>query len=160
MATTITAKVMESYFNELNGLRGWAFLNVVVEHYSIIYYGFLIPTGAFGVDLFYVLSSFLLTFQLYKRKEETDNMNVLNYFVKRLFRIYPCLTIALIFEYYFQTFSLTLSQIISIFLLYGNYKIYWTIYVEMRSYIFLPLVVLLFHKIRSVKLKILVSVMK
>ena len=138
------------YLGALNGLRGFAFLQVIADHY--------IPTtciteiGQFGVIMFFVLSSYLLTLQLYESYLEKNNMNVLNYFIKRFFRIYPCLTIALVFDC-FIVGRITFNETWNVYLLTGLIDLYWAIYIEMRWYFIIPLVVFIFVKIKNLKLK-------
>jgi len=130
------------YQKSLNGLRGFAFLQVLIEHYLIPI--FLLPTGVFGVNLFFVLSSFLLTSILYKQIKKYGEIKICNYIMKRILRIYPCLLISLILEVLVQ--RLTESETVEIFFLISAKSIYWTIFSEMRSYVFIPLFVLLFYK--------------
>ena len=69
------------YYKPLTGLRGWAFLQVIIEHYTLPIV--MIPLGSFGVTLFFVLSSYLLSTILYKQHLKNDSFNLANYFVKR-----------------------------------------------------------------------------
>jgi len=121
----------------LLGLRGWAFLQVWIEHY--LHTRYYIPIGIFGVNIFFVLSSYLLSCNLYSMLKKNSKIDLMNYFIKRIFRIYPLFIFALIFEYLLN--RLKFEEIIDIFLLISCKGIYWTIYLEMRSYLFLPILV-------------------
>lgn len=142
------------YFPALNGLRGWAFLNVVLEHYTRIGHVLYIPFGTFGINLFYSLSAFLLTLQLYSKAKNNETMNVKSYFTRRIFRIYPLFTLAILLDYY-QGYWMSYSDCVFSYILLIPKHIYWTIYVEMRFYAILPIVVLIFANIKRSCLKIL-----
>lgn len=134
------------FVKAFNGFRGFAFINVLIDHYYWVN-GCTLDIGQFGVAMFYVLSAYLLTMQLYKQYLEKKKMNILNYSIRRIFRIYPVLILALICEYY--TGRLNSQQIKGIFFLTGAVGFYWAIYVEMRYYLVIPILVYLFAKIES-----------
>lgn len=69
--------------------RGLAALLVVIFHFSFMFIGKVEPyntlflNGGFGVDLFFLISGFIITYVTEK------NINVAGFFLKRFFRIYP-----------------------------------------------------------------------
>ncbi|MRS19396.1 acyltransferase family protein [Enterobacteriaceae bacterium RIT692] len=69
--------------------RGFAALLVVLFHFSFMYIGKVEPyntallNGGFGVDLFFLISGFIITYVT------TEKGNVAVFFLKRFFRIYP-----------------------------------------------------------------------
>jgi peptidoglycan/LPS O-acetylase OafA/YrhL len=65
----------------LDGIRGLAILMVLLHHHE------LLNTGWTGVDLFFVLSGFLITGILLKSKNNEDYWS--NFYRKRVFRILP-----------------------------------------------------------------------
>ena len=82
-----------SRFLFLDGVRGFAALAVAFGHFGYL------NSGPLAVDLFFFLSSFLLTYQLYgkfvgekKRFKEYLGL-VVAYAIKRFFRIYPLLIV-------------------------------------------------------------------
>lgn len=101
--------------------------------------------------MFYVLSSYLLTLILYKQYLEKGTLNLLNYWIRRFFRIYPLLTIALFFELYLGSYDR--KTLLGIFFLYGLKGVYWTIYIEMRYYVIMPFIVWAFAKIENLYIK-------
>ncbi|SEG18867.1 Peptidoglycan/LPS O-acetylase OafA/YrhL, contains acyltransferase and SGNH-hydrolase domains [Bryocella elongata] len=70
-----------AFYPALDGLRALALLLVVLEHYREI------PWGWTGVDLFFVLSGFLITGILYDSRN--DAHRVRNFYVRRTLRIFP-----------------------------------------------------------------------
>ena len=81
--------------DSLDGLRGVAVLIVVVSHLSNSGM-YLLPlvnlrgNGKSGVYLFFLLSSFLLTYPfLLKGKDALDRAYLANYALRRFLRIYP-----------------------------------------------------------------------
>jgi len=85
-----------SHVDALDGLRGIAVLYVLLSHTSNSGL-FLLPymdfawSGKYGVWLFFVLSSFLLTSQMLTalRSGQFNRSFMFRYFVARVFRIYP-----------------------------------------------------------------------
>lgn len=69
--------------------RGFAALLIVMFHFSFMYIGKVEPynmvflNGGFGVDLFFLISGFIITYVTAKKG------NVAGFFLKRFFRIYP-----------------------------------------------------------------------
>lgn len=74
----------------LDGLRGVAILLVVVAHTFDRRYGFF-AGGALGVDLFFVLSGFLITTLLLEEHEETGAISIRNFYTRRARRLLPAL---------------------------------------------------------------------
>src|SRR5215510_2969307 len=92
--TELTAK--RSYYPALDGLRGLAILLVVFYHnFDFISYSVF---GWIGVDLFFVLSGYLITTILLNSLKHPGYLQ--NFFSKRVLRIFPlyysCLIIFLI----------------------------------------------------------------
>ncbi len=91
------------YQPELDGLRFYAFLAVFVCHafpVQVTFYKQLhlplpelwtaaVLSGASGVDLFFVLSAFLITSLLSKEREATGDISVRLFYVRRVLRIWP-----------------------------------------------------------------------
>jgi peptidoglycan/LPS O-acetylase OafA/YrhL len=84
------------YRPELDGLRFFAFLAVYFHHSAVTVkasvegpLGGLVTAGAFGVDLFFVLSAFLITDLFLKEAAAFGNLNVPAFYVRRILRIWP-----------------------------------------------------------------------
>lgn len=92
------------YRPELDVLRFFAFLAVFLFHFShpVEFYvehgiprvfatavnGFL-QAGVFGVDLFFVLSAYLITELLLREKEQCGSLDVRAFYLRRVLRIWP-----------------------------------------------------------------------
>jgi peptidoglycan/LPS O-acetylase OafA/YrhL len=81
----------------LTSLRGLAALWVVLYHYSTVYfprldigdYSNLIAKGYLAVDLFFMLSGFVMTHVYYRAFSESITQNYRNFLVARIARLYP-----------------------------------------------------------------------
>ena len=92
------------YRPELDVLRFFAFLAVFLFHFSrpvdtYVEHGVprlvatvvnsLMQGGVFGVDLFFVLSAYLITDLLLREKEKFGELNVKSFYLRRILRIWP-----------------------------------------------------------------------
>ncbi len=75
----------------LDGLRGLAVLAVVLYHF----FGDLVPGGYLGVDMFFVLSGFLITSLLVREYNVTGRINLKDFWIRRFRRILPAALIVL-----------------------------------------------------------------
>jgi peptidoglycan/LPS O-acetylase OafA/YrhL len=76
-----------TYLRDVQGLRAIAILLVVLAHAGVPG----ISGGFIGVDVFFVLSGFLITGLLLAELEKTDSINFLNFYSRRLKRLLPAL---------------------------------------------------------------------
>jgi peptidoglycan/LPS O-acetylase OafA/YrhL len=70
-----------AFYPALDGLRALAFLMVFLQHYLAV------PWGWAGVDVFFVLSGFLITGILFDTRD--DPHRIRNFYVRRTLRIFP-----------------------------------------------------------------------
>ncbi|MFZ0246582.1 acyltransferase family protein [Candidatus Binatus sp.] len=97
------------YFPELDVLRFFAFFAVFVFHLPTLddpfFYerygalGSLGNSGAFGVDLFFTLSGYLITRLLLREREQTGDINLRAFYARRTLRIWPLYYFSLAFAF-------------------------------------------------------------
>ena len=79
------------YFQHIDSLRGISILLVILFHF---YPNFFVG-GFLGVDIFFVISGYVITYtSLYKYKN--DKFTLINFYIKRFFRIFPLLFIVVL----------------------------------------------------------------
>src|SRR3954468_6736828 len=79
------------HIRALDGLRGVAVLAVVLYHFSPS----VAPGGFLGVDLFFVLSGFLITSLLVNEFEGTGRLALGSFWIRRGRRLLPALFVVL-----------------------------------------------------------------
>lgn len=84
------------YLPQLDGLRFLAFAAVFYRHLgeTFVWRGnswwqATLDAGAWGVDLFFVLSGFLITSLLTREKEQTTTVHIPAFWLRRILRIWP-----------------------------------------------------------------------
>jgi peptidoglycan/LPS O-acetylase OafA/YrhL len=78
----------------LDGLRAIAVLLVIVVHFCPAgpvdtFYGSLVRSGHFGVEIFFVLSGFLITHLLIREEVSAGRIGLLAFYLRRALRILP-----------------------------------------------------------------------
>lgn len=117
----------------------------------------MIHSGWSGVQLFFVLSGYLIGYQLWSELKQTETINFKTFFIKRTFRIWPL--------YYFICLIFILSRglfsdysyysdlyFLSNYLDEGVIKGSWSLSVEEQFYLFSPL--FLFVSVKYFKLSL------
>ena len=123
----------------LDSLRAFAVIFVIIAHWwipmdiepnkNIVYWvKGLIPGGSFGVDMFFVLSSFLITSILLdavKNNNESKLKIIKNFIIRRALRIFPIYYLTLIILMFIK--YPFIQDNLSCFLLYiSNMQVYET----------------------------------
>lgn len=80
---------MGRYLPQLDGLRTVAVLLVIGFHLGLIHGGYV------GVDVFFVLSGYLITTILVNERE-TGRWSIRSFYLRRMRRLYPALTVLLV----------------------------------------------------------------
>ncbi|HZQ47230.1 MAG TPA: acyltransferase, partial [Verrucomicrobiae bacterium] len=75
----------------LNGLRGVAILLVLGNHIPLRKYKSLLPGGYVGVNVFFVLSGFLITTLLVQEFNRQGSISLRNFYIRRVLRLGPAL---------------------------------------------------------------------
>lgn len=88
------------YRADIDGLRAIAVLSVLAFHYNAA-----LPGGFTGVDVFFVISGFLITQQL-SAEISNGTFSILNFYDRRIRRIVPALAVVLAFSLWIGKFLL------------------------------------------------------
>ncbi|HKO41886.1 MAG TPA: acyltransferase [Pyrinomonadaceae bacterium] len=86
-------KLAARHVLELDGLRGIAIIVVLIHHQLTT---FSLTGGFLGVDLFFVLSGFLITGWLLSEFEQTGSISIPSFYMRRVLRLGPALALYLI----------------------------------------------------------------
>ncbi len=91
------------HFPALDGFRAIAIITVMYYHltYLVPSVGFFADGGYLGVDIFFVLSGFLITSVLLKEHGRSGTISLKNFFVRRILRLGPALWVFLLLLYLF-----------------------------------------------------------
>ena len=158
-----------SYREDIDALRGLAVLLVVVYHA----FPELIPGGFIGVDVFFVISGYLITSIIFFSINNND-FSLKEFYARRIRRLFPALITVLLAvlifgwlvlfpeEYEHLGRHVTRSVIfllnfrlineINYFDVESHYKPLlnlWTLSIEEQYYLFWPLIILFFFKIKK-----------
>jgi peptidoglycan/LPS O-acetylase OafA/YrhL len=151
----------------LDHLRALAIILVFFFHYFILSNGepsWLPDVASFGwigVDLFFVLSGFLISSQLFEQVKTGTRISFGNFFLKRFFRIIPAFWFTLILYFCIPFFRekealsplwkfLTFTQNLGLDLKdYGTFSHAWSLCVEEHFYLFLPLTLILLQTLKG-----------
>lgn len=153
----------------LDHLRAFAILIVFLFHYFILSGGQpkwlpdFAKFGWTGVDLFFVLSGFLISSQLFAQIKKGQNISFKQFFLKRFFRIIPAFLVTVGLYFCFPFFRekeslpplwkfLTFTQNIGLNLKdFGTFSHCWSLCVEEHFYLFLPIILILLHFVKFTK---------
>jgi peptidoglycan/LPS O-acetylase OafA/YrhL len=95
-----------NYFPSIDSLRFLAFMFVFLGHINLpILLNVFQKTAWFGVELFFLISGFLLTRLLQLEHTTTQKINIRKYFTRRILRIWP-----LYYSYLFLTVIISLLK--------------------------------------------------
>ncbi len=158
-----TAELGPSFRHDIQGLRAFAIIFVIIFHYNKD----VLSGGFVGVDIFLVVSGFLITTIIVKR-ENSKPREILKFYLNRFFRIYPAyffmlIVTTLIFSLLltYQDFSYFKDSLFKSFLFlsnnyfsdFGGYFLpdstelpllhTWSLSVEMQFYLCLPILTFL-----------------
>lgn len=164
---------------DINGLRAIAVISVLLYHFDIPYF----QGGFVGVDVFFVISGFLMT-GIIMKNIESKNFSFVSFYVARANRIFPPLVFLLLFlsvygyfylysiDYkdlgkYITASSLFLSNILlSSSVDYfspnasGNWLLHtWSLSVEWQFYVIYPLILVFAYRTNIIKYAIVLLIL-
>ena len=152
------------YRPELDGFRGISILLVLIHHL----YHPLMPGGFLGVDMFFVLSGFLITSLLVEEWHQYGSISLKNFYVRRFLRLMPAVLLLIlvlsVFAFLiqeketaaktFQAVWLTLSYGSNWFYAFDVFSannplgVTWSLAIEEQFYLAFPLLLLLALKLK------------
>ena len=177
-----------NYRPEVNGLRGIAVLGTVFYHAEIVFQSFRIfPGGFLGVDVFFVISGYLMTSIILKEYKETQSFSFIKYYKRRIRRLVPALLLVIFgtsfFAYFFLLpvhFEEFIKSVLASIFFFSNFFFHfsgqaygaqvlsetpllhtWSLSVEEQFYIVYPLVllgILIFMK-KHIKLILIILIL-
>jgi peptidoglycan/LPS O-acetylase OafA/YrhL len=156
---------MKGYFKGLDTLRAIAALVVVIGHIelqksdngipNLINHPYIkLASGHVGVVLFFVLSGFLITYLLMKEKEKAGRISFKNFYLRRIFRIWPLYYLIILISFLFFKADYSLGSAALCLTIFPNIAHafnmgwptspqLWSIGVEEQFYLFWPLIITL-----------------
>jgi peptidoglycan/LPS O-acetylase OafA/YrhL len=163
-----TKPTQAEYFrSDIQGLRGIAVLLVVIYHTGVA-----LPGGYIGVDIFFVISGFVITQLLLRETNATGTISLKSFYERRIKRILPAVAFAIIGTLLLSVFALSpfgeqqqvaqTARASSFFA--ANFYFYlqdsywalaenplrhlWSLAVEEQFYIFFPVLLLALNKLK------------
>ncbi len=92
-SSTISARNrrLRAFRPDIEGLRAIAVVAVVLDHSGLAVHG-----GYIGVDVFYVISGFLITSHLYGELSSSGHISITRFYARRVRRILPAATVVIV----------------------------------------------------------------
>ena len=160
------------YLPSIDSLRALAVLAVIIYHVDVNY----LPGGFLGVDLFFVLSGYLISSLIIKEYRKTGSLNLYNFYIRRARRLLPAvyfmITVGLVVMVLFNEVLLRKSHLDAIFgYIYSSnwwyifhkldyfdsfgaqspFKHLWSLAIEEQFYMIFPLLFLLVNRKKKSK---------
>lgn len=156
-----------NFRNDINALRAFSIIFVVLYHFKIPFFN----GGFIGVDVFFVISGYLMTMLILSRIER-HSFRLIDFYIDRAFRIIPALTLVCVsylvlgyFLLYILEYKQLAKEIVAAISFSSNIlyfeqsgyfdpsaeKLYllhaWSLAVEWQFYILYPILIICFAKV-------------
>lgn len=82
----------DGYRLEIDGMRALAVVSVVAYHFERT----LVPSGYLGVDIFFVISGYVITLSFLNRRESTAGAFLAEFYKRRVKRLLPALILSIV----------------------------------------------------------------
>ena len=167
------SSIVQGRIPSLDGIRGFAILLVLYFHTYLPYSG----GGFIGVDIFFVLSGFLITHLLIREYTKNGKVSFYKFFARRALRLAPAILLLITVLYCYSVIFLNdaeikhnLNEIFYTLLYLSNWARAldllpmdylghtWSLSIEEQFYIFWPLSFLLLYRIFQSQKKILIVI--
>lgn len=172
------------YRPEIDGLRAIAVLTVVIYHAEFEVFGGTFLTGGFvGVDVFFVISGYLISTLIFEELASTGRFSILGFYERRARRILPALFAVILVSLPFAWALLLPSaleefahSVVAALLFYANIFFHfstaeygaewsllkpllhtWSLSVEEQFYLFFPFLAIILHRISRFWVTILLA---
>lgn len=166
-----------NYRPDIDGLRAIAVISVIIFHMNSKW----LPGGFVGVDIFFVISGYLITSIIYQEMKD-NNFSFQNFYSRRIRRIFPVFFVILIVSLFFGAivmppniyYGFTNSAFSSLFSFANMYFAKaggyfdnpdtfpllhtWSLSVEEQYYLFWPMILLILFKF-NIKYKKMLSIL-
>jgi len=169
----------------IDAVRGWAIIGVLLIHASAFgnndnhptWLSAVVANGRYGVQLFFIASAFTIFLSMQRRKD-SDRRPVINFFLRRFFRIAPLYYLGVVAYLLIDGMGprywlgdqpyITITNVLSNFLFAHGLSPYWinsvvpggwSITVEASFYLLCPLLFLIVKNINGAICFVIVSVL-
>ncbi|MFK8044581.1 MAG: acyltransferase family protein [Crocinitomicaceae bacterium] len=192
MASQNNINIKKPYFENLDALRFLAAFAVFAFHFfkeangiflfnegsfSFKAANLILSKGALGVNFFFVLSGFLITYLILSERKSTGHFNLKHFLIRRTLRIWPLYFLIVfigftLFPFLFNDYSTSHSPLYYLFFLANFDEIRvglsdsinfltapWSVAVEEQFYLFWGIVLLILHKMKAFNLWIVLAIL-
>lgn len=155
---------MKERIKVLDFLRGIAILLVMLRHTNLS--PVTTQMGWIGVDLFFVLSGFLVSGLLFAEFKKNGTISPIRFLIRRGFKIYPLFYTVLLLHllyFYLKDLPIKSSEVLPEIFFYQNYTpgiigISWSLAIEEHFYILLSILFFVLYKKRAIQVRFIIPV--
>lgn len=154
--TEVPAILQGAHYPSLDGLRGIAILMVIIYHFGANHFFrpyYFLFSGELGVNIFFVISGFLITTLLLKEKLKYGKVSLRHFYSRRALRIIPVAYLFLLVMIVLNSIyklGLSGSNFAASFLFYKNLPYqsdfytghFWSLAAEVQFYLIAPVLLI------------------